>query len=257
MQLIPLPAHPTLHVPTDIRSGLDAAVAEGHALATAWLHQHPSAPAEQVAAFAQGTVTLPPGPAVIEREAARIARAQAHVSPATMEAAHWLSLDGQPSGRLKRTSWWTQAITRYRHAAIAAHGKDQGVRDALRAGELLQQALKVNDKATFDAKYAMGEPRPYTHRPGATPPAGGWSGQDVMSHPSGHASRAWVAAGVLARLWPAHAAEFLDVARGVSHSRLLEDMHFPHDVVLGARLGTLVADVTLANAPAGTVPVLD
>lgn len=238
-----LPAHPSLSVPDDIAAGLGAAVAAGQSDASAWFAAHPGGTSDELARAAQATVPHPE--ADVSEELARMHRMQSHVSKATMKAAEWFSTAGQPSGKLSRDSWWTDALDSFRDAAIAAHGRAQGTRDAARAAELLQQVLKVNDDATFSAKYALPEARPYTYAKDAKPPKGGWAGQDLMSHPSGHSSRAYAAATLLGRLWPAHAAELLDVAAGVAHSRLLEDMHFPHDVAMGARIGTFVANAML------------
>ncbi|MCW2928278.1 MAG: phosphoesterase [Thermoleophilia bacterium] len=249
-----LPRHPELRTPADLRSGLDAALETGQREGAAWEAAHDGAwtPAE-LAAFAQATVPHPPTD--IHGELSRMHRMQAHASPDAKRAAEWLSSTGQPSGKLDPASWWTQVLTAYGAAAIAAHGPTAGARDAAFAADLVQRTLRINDDATFAAKYALPERRPYTYAKGATPPSGGWAGQDLMSHPSGHTSRAFATALVLGRLWPSHANELLDVARGVAHSRLLEDMHFPHDVELGARIGATIASVTLAGA--GRLPVVD
>lgn len=64
-------------------------------------------------------------------------------------------------------------------------------------------------------------------------------------YPSGHASAAFAAATVLGTLWPSRAWQFTDLARQVANSRMYAGVHFPSDVVVGARLGTKTALQTM------------
>lgn len=69
------------------------------------------------------------------------------------------------------------------------------------------------------------------------------------SYPSRTASTAWAAATVLARLWPARAAEFGWWAEQVGMSRVHAGENFPSDVRMGAMLGVRagVAAASLLN----------
>ncbi len=60
------------------------------------------------------------------------------------------------------------------------------------------------------------------------------------SYPSGHTTSAYAASTVLAHLWPQRAVEFNWWAQQVGLSRMAAGMHWPSDVVAGARLGQRV-----------------
>jgi membrane-associated phospholipid phosphatase len=96
-------------------------------------------------------------------------------------------------------------------------------------------AMGVNALRTNKAKNYYGRLRPYQVDPSIVPisrdPA------KNPSYPSGHASGAYAAATVLEILWPQRAQEFEWWARQVALSRLQNGVHYPSDVIAGARLG--------------------
>jgi membrane-associated phospholipid phosphatase len=67
----------------------------------------------------------------------------------------------------------------------------------------------------------------------------------IDSFPSGHTAAAFAMAGILAWRWPRATWLWYFLATGVAVSRVLVDVHFPSDVILGALLGTLVCQMVL------------
>jgi membrane-associated phospholipid phosphatase len=63
-----------------------------------------------------------------------------------------------------------------------------------------------------------------------------------QSYPSGHASTAFAAARIISKLDPTLAEVAYGLANQVALSRVYAGVHFPSDVVMGATLGTAVAD---------------
>jgi undecaprenyl-diphosphatase len=97
---------------------------------------------------------------------------------------------------------------------------------------LLNAVLDVDGSAYLEEKKKFHEPRPFQ------------IGHSKVgdSYPSGHTATAYAAATVLARMWPARAAEFYQAAANVARSRVYLDMHFAGDVAAGSRLGVAVAN---------------
>jgi undecaprenyl-diphosphatase len=102
-------------------------------------------------------------------------------------------------------------------------------------------AVALADGLTELVKLAVGE-----HRPAGTDPLVAMPSSD--SFPSGHASTAFAAATVLARLEPRAAPGLFLLAAAVGYSRLYVGVHFPLDVAGGAVLGAATALLLLAAA---------
>jgi undecaprenyl-diphosphatase len=64
------------------------------------------------------------------------------------------------------------------------------------------------------------------------------------SFPSGHAASAFAFAGGVGRALPADGIPMHLLAGAVAYSRVHTGVHFPGDVMLGAVLGTVLAQVT-------------
>ena len=66
--------------------------------------------------------------------------------------------------------------------------------------------------------------------------------EPLSSYPSGHTTRAYAYAGVLARLVPAKASAILARAQRYAETRITCEQHFRSDVTAGEALGMLVAE---------------
>ena len=64
------------------------------------------------------------------------------------------------------------------------------------------------------------------------------------SFPSGHAASAFAFASAVGRVLPAEGIPLHALATAVAYSRVHTGVHFPGDVVLGAVIGTVVAQAT-------------
>jgi membrane-associated phospholipid phosphatase len=111
----------------------------------------------------------------------------------------------------------------------------------------LQTALLAADVAataatTYLVKRAYDRPRPFVTDPSIVPlgPV-----PHSPSYPSGHASAAFAAARVIAKLDPALSSAAYDLATQIAVSRVYAGVHYPSDVVTGALLGTGVAEAML------------
>jgi membrane-associated phospholipid phosphatase len=98
--------------------------------------------------------------------------------------------------------------------------------------------------ACWDTKYAYLEQRPVQADPQiqtlfATP--------QHPSYPSGHACAGGAMAGVLAAVFPEHAAEFADEAKQAGLSTFYAGIHYPRDVDAGLKLGSDVAAAVVAR----------
>ncbi len=91
---------------------------------------------------------------------------------------------------------------------------------------------------TDKLKKAYSRPRPFVTNPAIAIVV---DRPESSSYPSGHATGSALHAAILAAIWPEHAADFLHQAELVRLSRLYAGVHYPSDVVAGARLGEAIA----------------
>lgn len=168
-----------------------------------------------------GAVLPPPPVPVAMHELAyvRHVNGAAQASPHAQQFTAFLAKEG---------GWglWQQFAKQYRQQAGF-------VRGWLATG-LMSAALGVNALHSQRAKRHYKRLRPF-QADGSIVPIGKLPKDP--SYPSGHASSAYAAATVLSVLWPLRAHEFEWWARQTAMSRVAAGVHFPSDVVAGARLG--------------------
>ena len=141
------------------------------------------------------------------------------------------------------SAWWMKSLV------IAAVGAAADLRRRPRALPLtpLLAALAfwAASLATSALKDVVGRARPTLAEPGlhaliAVP--------GDASFPSGHASTAFAAAGVVAALHPGLRAGVLSLAALIALSRVYLGVHYPLDVLAGAALGIAIAAVVIGLA---------
>jgi acid phosphatase (class A) len=129
---------------------------------------------------------------------------------------------------------WFELAKRHR----AETGKVQGWLDTA----LLAATFAATTAATQAIKWRYRRDRPFQVDPSIVPVV---PKPRDPSYPSGHTSSAFAAARVIAALEPSLAKEAYSLATQVAVSRVYAGVHFPTDVVVGAALGTGVADKLL------------
>ncbi|MCB0879607.1 MAG: phosphatase PAP2 family protein [Thermoleophilia bacterium] len=227
----------TLAVPADVRARLDAAVREGRDEAEGWARIHPTGSTKRFRADAIARVTPPPSgdAAAADLQGVRDAM-NARTDAGIQRAQH-----------LAATTAWDDF-----GRVISDIGHSQGPEQAKRAARLVQLAASRTDEITSVIKRSFGRKRPYeidaTIKPVVTRPDGN------ASYPSGHTSGAYAAALVLAALAPERAAEIVDMAAEVGYSRVYGGVHFPSDVLMGARIASAVVTDVLRREAAGLPP---
>lgn len=230
----PVPMTP-LVIPEALRGALDQAVSAGGAEATAWAAANPRGSRERFDADTLASVGPPPSGAAqaADLDAARAAMGMR--TPAGNETALYLA---------NRGGWDTW------NAAIEEIGRAEGPAQGKRAAALVREAYERNHEVSETAKQQYGRLRPYQVDPAITAvvPKPGAN----ASYPSGHASTAYAAGLVLAALVPERATEFRALADQVAWSRVYGGVHFPTDVVTGAREGARIAADVLRRAGIGT-----
>jgi hypothetical protein len=232
-------ASPVLQVPAAIASNLDAASQAGHAAVTRFQNEHPSGDDWLFRSFVVQAGGYAPGSEVEQTELATIRELQAQRTPEGI--AEVVRLDKAGAGSLWRD-------------LIASSGLSEAVRG--QALLTLETAFTFANDVAQTVKGASMRQRPFVVDPTIVP-VGHVPGNNP-SYPSGHATAAYAAAEVLAAVLPARRAEFERLAGEVAFSRLYGGMHFPSDVVAGARIGVMVgsflgARIALAGAPAAGV----
>jgi hypothetical protein len=123
------------------------------------------------------------------------------------------------------------------HGFVDRIAKTPGERSELHAQ--LNHVLRAASAQNKQAKARAKSPRPFQLDStldvfGAPPPG--------SSHPSGHATIAFAAAGFLGRVAPERRAELLSAAANVARSRVVLGVHYPGDVAVGARYGLALGE---------------
>jgi acid phosphatase (class A) len=226
-----------LVVPADLRARLDAAVEEGRDEAAGWARIHPTGSTRRFRDDALKRLDGPPEGDDAERDLQAVRDAADDRTPDGIRVAQALA---------KRAAWeaWESLIDEV--------GRLQGPAQAHRAAQLVQIAADRTNEVNDAAKREHERKRPYevdrsievvVPRPDGNP-----------SFPSGHTSGAYAAALVLATFLPKRRDEILDLAAQVAWSRIYGGVHFPSDVLAGARIASeVVADVLRRDA-AGLPP---
>jgi acid phosphatase (class A) len=221
-----------MHVPTWMRTPLDAAVSAGRDEAAGWARVHPTGSTNRFHGDVLKRIAPPP-----TGDAAAADLQLVRDAAATRTS----SGDARAVDLARRAGWdvWEGVIADIR--------VQQGPEQAHRAQVLLRAATDRTHAITSTAKEAWGRPRPYevdsSIKTVVTRPEGN------PGYPSGHAAGAYAPALLLSALLPARAAEFMDLAAEVAWSRVYGGVHFPSDVVAGARIaGAVVADVLRRDA---------
>ncbi len=165
--------------------------------------------------------------------------------------------DGRTDAGVERARYWSKhGLTDEWIAMLDDYIKKAGPAQARAATKLLHDTLMMVNNVTQTAKSANLRKRPFAvdetlklavDKPGNNP-----------SYPSGHASAAFAAGLVLSHLMPDRAAEFMGMAQEASWARVYAGVHFPSDVLAGAKLATTVATHLIATSQArpvkGTAP---
>lgn len=160
------------------------------------------------------------------------------VHKAELAVLHRLQTNRTPEG----VAW---ARRMEKDGALAMWLREARAIDAARGGvgsfkalALVQAAVGVGFLASQREKMHFARRRPFQFDPTLVPCVG--LPRD-KSYPSGHATSAFAAATVLARLNPEKVAHYADLAAQVAYSRVYGGVHHPSDVVAGATLGAAVA----------------
>ncbi len=111
----------------------------------------------------------------------------------------------------------------------------------------LMAMVKASEKDVVDrGKDEFKRPRPWIVDPAiGTCKRNGE--EPLSSYPSGHTTRAYAYAGVLARLFPDRATPILARASRYAETRITCEQHFRSDVTAGEALGMLVAERLMAK----------
>lgn len=223
-----------LEVPARLRAQLDTAVRSGIADAAEWARLNPTAKASVLDAETLRAFPPPPSGMAAMQDMQGVKAAQALRTPEGTERTRLLAKEGG------RQAW---------QGVIEEIRETEGVAQAHRAARLLEASALRTDEVSEQAKERFGRLRPYQVDPSVDPIAAKPNGN--ASYPSGHASDAYAAALVLGALVPHRAADLRALADEIAYSRVYGGVHFPSDVVMGARFAARIAADVLRRDRAG------
>lgn len=174
--------------------------------------------------------------------------------PSEGSPAGWLDMRvvrGYQGRRTTEGDAWALRMAREGEGAIwkefaRRHRADAGPVQGWLGTALLGAAVAATAAASLKAKQHFGRRRPFLVDPTIQPPV---PLPKSASYPSGHASSAYAAARVIGALAPSLAEEAWDVAAQIATSRVYAGVHFPTDVLVGARVGISIADRLLRMRP--------
>lgn len=210
-----------LDIPKDFADKLDAAVAEGVEDANVFLREH--APSERWMVPAWALLRMKWPPKDDKPELAFLHEVAGARTPAGVERAKY---------------WASHGLTDEWEALLEEYTRRVGPRQAQAARKLLHDALMMVNNVTQTAKAGAARQRPFVVDP-TLPLAVDRPGNNP-SYPSGHTTAAFAASLVLAQLMPDRRDEFMGNAREASWARVYAGVHFPSDVLAGAKLATTV-----------------
>ncbi len=210
-----------LVVDPEFRKRLDASIREGLADAKTFAREHTIGERDQVADWALLRMVWPP-----------------KTDDEDLAYLHQVEKTRTPAGTARARYWAKHGLTDEWEAKLKEYTSHAGPAQALAAEKLLHDALALVNTATQTGKAAAGRKRPFVvdesltlavDKPGNNP-----------SYPSGHTSAAYAASIVLAALMPDRAKEFMDTAAEASWARIYGGVHFPTDVLAGAKMATTI-----------------
>jgi acid phosphatase (class A) len=101
-------------------------------------------------------------------------------------------------------------------------------------------------RADYDAlKSQYDMPRPFQLNDAVHPVT---DPRPVASYPSGHAIRATVYARLLSEIFPGQKKALIELAQQIGYGRVIAGVHYPTDILAGAKLGHAYADVIVEQA---------
>jgi hypothetical protein len=224
-----------LIVPADFLAKLEAAVAEGRKDAKAFGAEHTPSERWMVPDWALLKMAFPP-----------------RSDEEDLKYLHGIAATRTEAGIARAQYWSKHGLTSEWEALLDGYLKKVGPAQARTAKKLLHDALMMVNNVTQTGKSSNARKRPFAvdptlklavEKPGNNP-----------SYPSGHTTAAYAAAHVLSHLMPDRREEFFGMAREASWARVYSGVHFPTDVIAGAKLATTVA--THLTSVSGARPVL-
>ncbi|MEO6867754.1 MAG: phosphatase PAP2 family protein [Gaiellales bacterium] len=220
-----------LIVPREFLAKLQEAVKEGLADTKEFAREHSRSERWMIPDWALLRMKWPPK--TDEEDLAFLHDVARNRTPEGVARAQYLSKHGL-------TDEWERMLTDYTRRV--------GPSEARTARKLLHDALMMVNTVTQTAKAGAARKRPFivdptlplvVDKPGNNP-----------SYPSGHTTAAFAASMVLAHLMPDRRDEFMGNAFEASWARLYAGVHFPTDVIAGAKLATTVTRHLIDTADA-------